>query len=395
MGLTLTNSELTDFKRCGRKWYLKHFRMLRRRHDVKPVLTIGTLVHHGLEEYYRGGEHPLEYVAKKTAEMMAESPEHADEIRKNAELVGIMLEGYMEWLESDGADVDLDVYDAEKKLEVTLTPTDYVLRGKIDARVRRRSDGSRLFLEHKTVQNLADIPKTAQINSQFKTYSLLEMMDVQKQIRASRALPGVQPAAAVDMLPVSQADQADGQPVGSASQGSQPLEQPGSELGSSSPVMPSVSPHAGSQQHAGARSLARDTRSYVDGSLEVVGETPVRTDGVLINMLRKVKRTVRANPPFYGRHEVHFNLDEIRNHWRHVVSIAEDIERTRARLDAGEDHHRVVPPVQNRDCTYACPFFAVCDMFDDGSDVEGALASKYEVHDPNQRYAEDEEREED
>lgn len=108
--------------------------------------------------------------------------------------------------------------------------------------------------------------------------------------------------------------------------------------------------------------------------------------GILYNMLRKVKRTARAKPPFYGRETVTHNIHELRNHWQHVLEIAREIEKVRTRLDAGEDHHRVVPPSPMGDCKWSCPFFRVCVMFDDNSRVEDALDAMFVVGNPLERY---------
>jgi len=108
--------------------------------------------------------------------------------------------------------------------------------------------------------------------------------------------------------------------------------------------------------------------------------------GVLLNMLRKVKRTASAKPPFYDRMTVPHNIHELRNHWRHVVSYATQIQSAKARLDEGESHQTVCPPSPRKECTWDCPFFRVCVMADDGSDFDGALDNLYEEHDPLERY---------
>lgn len=109
--------------------------------------------------------------------------------------------------------------------------------------------------------------------------------------------------------------------------------------------------------------------------------------GILYNMLRKVKRTSTAKPPFYDRIDVPHNIHELRNHWRHVLATARSIQDATARLDAGEDHHTVVPPSPSRECTWKCSMFKVCVMADDGSDFEGALKALYRERDPLERYA--------
>ena len=122
-------------------------------------------------------------------------------------------------------------------------------------------------------------------------------------------------------------------------------------------------------------------------SLVEEGKDPEDSRGVLFNMLKKSKRTARATPPFYSRVTVRHSKTELRNHWRHVVSIATQIEDATRRLDAGEDHHSVVDPNPTGECHWDCEFFRVCTMIDDDSDHETALARFYETGDPLERYA--------
>ena len=120
-------------------------------------------------------------------------------------------------------------------------------------------------------------------------------------------------------------------------------------------------------------------------------EPPWHTDGGLYNMLRKVKRTAAAKPPFYGRLEVRHNRTEIQNMWVRVHKILEEIVETRQGLDVGADHQYVCPPRPSRDCTWSCDFFAMCSMMDDGSDWEGLLNEYYTHVDPHERYHEEDE----
>lgn len=122
-------------------------------------------------------------------------------------------------------------------------------------------------------------------------------------------------------------------------------------------------------------------------SLSKTGEGPQwRTDGALYTMLRKVKRTATAKPPFYDQIEVHHNMAELRSMWHRVVRISQEIVQHRQALDAGMDHQFVVPPRPSRDCIWKCDFFPVCPMFDDGSRVEGLLDEYYGHIDPHERY---------
>ena len=121
------------------------------------------------------------------------------------------------------------------------------------------------------------------------------------------------------------------------------------------------------------------------------GHAEQTADGVLYNMLRKVKRTARSKPPYYDRVPVRHNIEELRHQWEKVVSWTLKILDAERRLNAGEDHHYVVPNIDTRDCTWDCPFFRICAMFDDGSDVEAAIEDLYVQVDPLARYSETDE----
>lgn len=116
-----------------------------------------------------------------------------------------------------------------------------------------------------------------------------------------------------------------------------------------------------------------------------------RTDGVLINMLRKVGRGKTAKPPFYGREDVRHNVTVLRSHWTQVIGQILAILETREALDNGADHQEVVPPNVSRDCEWRCIFRPICPMFDDGSDVRSVIQLHYTETDPLARYSDDDE----
>jgi hypothetical protein len=115
-------------------------------------------------------------------------------------------------------------------------------------------------------------------------------------------------------------------------------------------------------------------------------EDPETAQGVLFNMLRKVKRTAKANPPFYKRVHVRHTKTELRNHWYHVVALADQIKEATRRLDAGESHQTVVPPAPMGTCAWQCQFFQLCPMFDAEQDAEMALLSKFIPGNSLERY---------
>jgi hypothetical protein len=113
-----------------------------------------------------------------------------------------------------------------------------------------------------------------------------------------------------------------------------------------------------------------------------------RSDGMLFNMLRRVKRTAKAKPPFYDRMLVNFNQHQIESAWVRTMAVINDIREVEQRLLAGEDHRTVVYPRWTRDCSWKCEFASICPLFDDGSRVDAMIDSYYEVVDPLNRYPE-------
>lgn len=295
----ITNSELKQFKRCKRQWWLASYRGLRRSgaHDFNRPLGIGTRVHDALAAYYHPTERqdPIAFLDAGLARDIAANSAYESEITKEGDLARIMLEGYVQWVQEEGKDVGYTILSTEGALEVPLFAGATIL-SKLDARVQD-PDGNRLALEHKTTGGLNMGMPTLKLDTQLLTEHLVEYMSLLAEGREGEA-----------------------------------------------------------------------------------------AHGILYNMLLKSKRTARAKGPFYRRETVHHNVDELRNHWRHVYATAAEILRTEAALGAGADHHDIVPPNPTRDCSWDCPFYQVCVMADDGSDFEGALANLYEVRDPLERY---------
>lgn len=109
-------------------------------------------------------------------------------------------------------------------------------------------------------------------------------------------------------------------------------------------------------------------------------------DGGIYNLIKKVKRSGTAKPPFYERMDVRFNDKTLESFWIRTMGTVRDIMELRDRLDAGADHKFYAYPSPTKDCTWKCPFFQVCPMFDDGSSAEAMLEELYEQVDPNARY---------
>lgn len=300
-----SNSELQTFKECRRKWWLSWYRGLRPlRESPTGVRQIGDRLHRALKEHYVPGgpktpDHMLDALERlivfdRTAAGQL-SDEESAKFDDEANLQRIMLEGYLQWLAETGADSELQVIHPETYLEAGLDEFDgkVALIGKIDVRVRRTTDGTHHFIDHKSVGDLRSPALMLPLDEQMKHYHLLEIL----------GLPD--------------------------------------------------------DEHCA---------------------------GALYNMLRRVKRTPRATPPFYQRLEVRHNPHEIATFRRRVVGEITDILAVRDELDHGASHHSVAYPRPSRDCTWKCEFFAVCTMFDDGSRVEDMLTQHFRVGDPLEYY---------
>jgi len=295
----MSQSEASTFRECRRKWWLGTYRGLQPREQrVTGPLALGTRIHSCLESYYTDGRDPLEVhrelVDRDRLELVMVERDPA-ELDKEAELGRLMLEGYLEWLEETGADADYDVISSEEILTVPLLDGQVEMVGKLDMRVRRKSDGVRLFMDHKTAASPNDIATIAAISEQFLHYHLLETLK-----------PG------------------------------------------------------------------EDTRC----------------DGGVYNILRKVKRTASARPPFYERIEVRHNRQQLESYWNRFHGIVMDIMRVRAALDAGADHRVVAYPTPTKDCSWKCSFYAVCPLIDDGSAAEAMLEDFFAPGNPYARYDE-------
>jgi hypothetical protein len=111
-----------------------------------------------------------------------------------------------------------------------------------------------------------------------------------------------------------------------------------------------------------------------------------RSEGGIFTLLKKVKRSVTARPPFYEQFEVHHNNFTLRSFWKRLHGVIGDLMTTKKALDEGMSHQQVAWPRPSGDCTWKCSFFAICPMMDDGSAVEQAIEDRYAVGNPYDYY---------
>ncbi len=292
--LRISNSELQTFKDCRRRWWLSYYRRLRpRQENMTGALALGSRIHAALDDYY-GKSIPLleahSLHVEKDRLILNETFRDTSDLDSEAELGRIMLEGYLQWVEENGIDAELEMLSTEEIIEMPLLDNKVILQGKIDMRVRRKADGVRMFRDFKTVGgSFTDFAAMAHMNEQILTYMTLEA----------------------------------------------------------------------AQNKEGERS-----------------------EGGIFTMLKKVKRSTNARPPFYEQMEVRHNVFTLRNFWQRLHGTINDLLATRKALDEGITHQLVAYPRPSRDCKWKCAFFAVCPLLDDGSAAEQAISETYAVADP-------------
>jgi hypothetical protein len=317
----VSNSEIQTFKRCRRKWWLAWFRGLRPRVDTYTgPRAIGDRVHRALALWYQPVNR-IEPLAALNGLISAdlrtlmgskhyqslEPSEQSELLRKwkgDADLERAMIEGYVQWLEETGADSDIIILDSERYLDARLpVPNEdigypvYII-AKLDARVRRLSDGVRQFIDHKTVAAFGPKSMAAHQSEQMLMYHLIEYLN-----------------AVTD-----------------------------------------------------------------------------RCEGALYNMLRRVKRTVQAKPPFFQRFPIWHNSHQLASlRHRLIGTIGEilDAERRLRESPGVATPYRVAYPTPTETCAWDCDFVAVCPLFDDGSRAEDMLKTHYSQGDPLSYYLTD------
>lgn len=304
---TLSNSEIQVFKDCRRKWWLNYYRRLQpKQKDYTGALALGSRIHEALDQYYSSdGEIGLleahAALVKKDMDLLITEYRDTSDLEAEAELGRIMLEGYLDWMDEEGIDSNLEKISNEEIIQMPLFNGEVILQGKLDMRVRRKNDGVRMFRDFKTVGgSFADFANQAQMNEQILTYMLLE-----------------------------------------SAQNKEPGE---------------------------------------------------RSEGGIFTMLKKVKRTANARPPFYEQIEVRHNVFTMRAFWQRIHGTISDLMNVKKALDAGSDPNFVAYPSPGKDCKWKCQFYSICPMIDDGSAAEAAIEQMYEVSDPYGYYGKDEEK---
>lgn len=177
--IRISNSEIQTFKDCRRRWWLTYYRRMKPKvKDFTGALALGSRIHEALDRHYSTGQDLLEAHAdlvREDLKKLTDDYRDTSKMETEAELGHIMLEGYLEWVEQEGIDAELEMISTEEILERPMMDGKVVLQGKIDMRVRRKIDGARMIRDFKTVGgSFADFGSMAHMNEQVKTYMLLD-----------------------------------------------------------------------------------------------------------------------------------------------------------------------------------------------------------------------------
>lgn len=296
--LKFSNSELTEFRDCRRKWYLHYYLRLAAPEKATGALALGTNVHVALATYYSPkGSKGL--ALGVLSSIYQDALEQADEmtaiqLEKDKKLAHIMVSGYFEWLEETGADANLEIIEPEVEIEYEskVGSTPILLVGKRDVIGVNTDTGIATLIDHKTTVSFND--PAIDLNEQSRMYLLLQRLN---------------------------------------------------------------------------------------------GSTVVQN--CIWNLLRKVQRTAKAEPPFYKREELYVSEDELRRFYIRIHGIIRDILEVRSRLDSGESHYSVCYPRPSRDCSWKCSFRLVCPLIDsEGEKAEQIINNQFKIGDPYARYVE-------
>jgi RecB family exonuclease len=177
--IRISNSEIQTFKDCRRRWWFTYYRRLQPKvENYTGALALGSRIHEALDQYYSTGIPLLDAHANLVAkDMKTLNDQYRDttELETEAELGRVMLEGYLEWVELEGIDAEIEMISTEEIIERPMMDGRVTLQGKIDMRVRRKIDGVRMFRDFKTVgSSFTEFGSTAHMNEQILTYMLLE-----------------------------------------------------------------------------------------------------------------------------------------------------------------------------------------------------------------------------
>lgn len=178
--ITISHSEIRTWFRCPRQWLVLYYLGLAP--ATEPVTgnrQLGIRVHAALEGYYGYRLDPLLVLQVIYSLLIRENPDDAKELGAEWSMAQIMVSGYLEWVQAEGQDADIEVIATEAQVQVPLPGMEgqVMLRARLDQAVRVASDGTLRFLDHKTAANF-EKHELLELDTQMPFYSLVQHLAV-------------------------------------------------------------------------------------------------------------------------------------------------------------------------------------------------------------------------
>ena len=122
--IKISNSEVQTYKDCKRKWWLSYYRRLQpKTQQMTGALALGSRIHQALDDYYSKGIPLLEahsILVATDRKALEDSFRDTYDLDSEAELGRIMLEGYLQWVEENGIDSELEMISTEEIISMPM-----------------------------------------------------------------------------------------------------------------------------------------------------------------------------------------------------------------------------------------------------------------------------------
>ncbi len=160
--IVITHSDIAQFLKCRRQWQWGFIEDRNPPERVTGALALGSRVHECLEMWYKNGDDPVDTHDKIIASTIAKLEEDGepswtlDKLYEDAIVGRNCCTTYMDWLADTGADDGLVADGVESMIETPILDGRVMLRGKVDIRFRRESDGALMICDFKTTGKSVD-----------------------------------------------------------------------------------------------------------------------------------------------------------------------------------------------------------------------------------------------
>lgn len=170
-------TDVQRFKRCRREWdWASALRRNLEPRDKYAPLWIGTLVHHGLEQWYRSQITPERSLLDFERVHLTHEQLYDAKNRESCDLALNLVYNYIKWQRTDRtwlADKNFDFIAPEQDFKVLLWQTSRArvwLAGRFDGIVRRKDNGLLYLWEIKTTRSIMEREKQLDFDEQTSAY---------------------------------------------------------------------------------------------------------------------------------------------------------------------------------------------------------------------------------